>query len=473
MLPNKNINEKEVTLQMVGSNLYGRYSKISNEQTFNMFISDGWLVPFAGYKKETEIADVGIGRALFSSTRYQNMISVVGNEVRVIDNTLDTILVGKIDSFSGDVFIAENNANEIAICDKKDIYIFNYKTDAFSKATLDFVPDHIAFQDGYFIAAVANEPRWRLSALNNGLSWPAAANNVGGFQTKADDVVACIPLPGKGQHLFVFGKKVTSLWNNVGYRLFPYKRTSAFNIDYGCLNSATIATGDTFVIWLGANEESGATIMYSSGSDVKQISSDGINFRLGQLTHPEESYGDLVKHDGHLFYILTFSNPADNLTLMYDFNTGAFFSLTDNKMDNHIAKKIAFYNNFYYFVSANDGGLYKLDSDITTYNENEIPRIRITDTIRSSDGQPFIAKSLSFVTEQGITDEPQRIDLSLSRDGGASFGSYVGTNLNSLGHRQNKYEMHRLGRANELTCQFRFWGKDRFLAQNGVMRIYA
>jgi WD40 repeat protein len=462
-----------VNLKMVGSNIYGRYPKISNEQTFNMFISDNWLVPFAGYNKEREIAE-GVGRALFSSSRYGRMIAVIGNEVRVINDNLDSVLIGTLETSSGDVFIDENDAKQIAICDKKNIHIFDYTTDTFSKAVLDFTPAYIAFQDGYFIAPETGEPKWRLSALNNGLSWPAAPANIGAFQTKPDDVVACVRLPGRGNNLFVMGRTVTELWVNVGYRLFPYQKTTAFNIDYGCLNSATIATGDTFVIWLGGNEESGATIMYSTGSDIKQISNDGINFRLGQLAHPEQSYGDLIKHDGHLFYILTFYSSEDNLSLVYDFNTGHFFTLTDHKMDHHIAKKIAFFNNFYYFVSDEDGYLYKLDSDITTYNGEEIPRIRITNTIRSSDAQPFIANSLTFVTEQGITpeDEPQAIDVALSRDGATVFGSYVRTYMNPLGHRQNKYEVRRLGRANELTCQFRFWGKERFIAQDGIVRIY-
>ncbi|NHJ41455.1 MAG: hypothetical protein FK731_15600 [Asgard group archaeon] len=462
---------KNVTLKMVGSNIYGRYPKISSEQTFNMFVSDGWLVPFAGYKNEERISSKP-GRALFSSSNYDRMIAVFGNEIRVIDKELDSVLVGFIETSDGDVFIDENDNKQIAICDKKDIHIFDYATDTFSKASIDFVPNYIAFQDGYFIAPEANQPKWRLSALNDGLSWPAAPNNIGGFQTKPDYVVACVRLPGRGNNLFVFGKTVIELWVNVGYRLFPYQKTTSFNIDYGCLNPATIATGDTFVIWLGSNEESGATIMYSTGSDIRQISNDGINFRLGQLSYPEESYGELIKHDGHLFYILTFYNEVDNLSLVYDFNTGMFFSLTDNNMNHHIAKKIAFFNNFYYFVSNNDGNIYKLDSDITTYNNEEIPRIRITNTIRSSDGQPFIAKSLSFVTEQGKTDDPQAIDLSISRDGGSTFGNYVRTYLNPLGYRKNRYEIHRLGMANEITCQFRFWGKDRFLAQDGIMSIY-
>ena len=40
----------EVPLGMVGGNTYGRYNKISSAQTWNMMISDGFLVDYAGFQ---------------------------------------------------------------------------------------------------------------------------------------------------------------------------------------------------------------------------------------------------------------------------------------------------------------------------------------------------------------------------------------------------------------------------------------
>jgi len=41
---------QSVPLGMVGGNNFGRYPKISAEQTFNFIVSDNALVPYAGYK---------------------------------------------------------------------------------------------------------------------------------------------------------------------------------------------------------------------------------------------------------------------------------------------------------------------------------------------------------------------------------------------------------------------------------------
>lgn len=463
---------KDVPLDIAGSNTYGRYPKISNAQTYNMFLSDEWAVPFAGYEQTTSIIENGIGRYLFTSTRYNHMIAVIGENVYRINSRLAASFIGKIDTFNGDISIDENNASQIAICDRKNIYIYDYDAQTFGAATLDFNPDHITFQNGYFIAAVRNEPKWRLSALNDGLSWPADSGNVGLFQTKADNVVACIRLPSRGNQLFVMGSTVTQHWTNVGYTLFPYQLSASFNIDYGCLSPSTIATGDNFVVWLASNEKSGTVIMYSTGTTLKQISTDGINYKLAQVKFPEESYGMIFKQDGHIFYLLTFTNPADNRSLIYDFNTNKFYSASDENMDHHIARKIAFFNNEYYFVSFNDGNIYRMSTELTEYDGEEIPRVRVCSTVREPDSSPFIVNYLSFVLEQGESVDIPRVDLRLSRDGGVSFGNDLNVPLNPLGIRKNRYQVWNLGYANEITVQVRFWGHGRFLAANGVMSIY-
>jgi hypothetical protein len=213
MLKQKLPSEQIIPYRMVGSTVFGRYPKISTEQTWGMIISDDWLVPYAGYKKVLDLLPTGQGRAIFTSTRYNHLIVVIANNVYAINTTLIPTLVGNLSTFSGDVFIDENDANQIAICDKTNIYIYNYITATFSTAVLDFTPGYVSFQDGYFIAPAigtnVGSPTWRLSALNNGLSWPPGANNTGLFQTKPDQPVACVRFPARGNLLFVMGSTVT------------------------------------------------------------------------------------------------------------------------------------------------------------------------------------------------------------------------------------------------------------------------
>jgi len=476
---------KRLPVIIGGSSKFGRYPKISEEKTFNMYISEKWLIPTPGHIKVAVIDPEAEGRGLFTSARGGFMLVVIGNGVYKISAEIQKIgrdipitdppiqlgvKIGSLDTYTGDVFIDENDAEQIGICDKKDIYIYDYQNTTFTKATLDFLPGYIAFQDGYFIAPDSERPQWRLSAINNGLSWPASASSVGELQTKPDNAKACVRVPGKGNQLFIMGSTVTESWNDIGYKLFPYYRTNSFNIDYGCINQATIATSDRFVIWLASNEKSSPVIMYSDGGPPVQVSTDGINFALANLSKPSDAYGFLFKSDGHLFYQLTFN--TDNLTFLYDFNTNFFFFLSDAKMENHIAKKVTFFAEDYYFISLIDGNLYRLDSDITTHDGALVPRVRVTNTIRLPGAETFIGREMSFTIAQGDAAGINRVDTSISYDGGETFSNIFGTELNPLGKRRNRFRLHQLGLMNSCTFQFRFWGESRFTCTDGYLEAY-
>lgn len=466
---------KDIPLKIVGSNHFGRYNKMSTEETFNMIISDGWMVDFAGYRNIQSINPSGQGRGIYSSEKLQKMFAVIDNNIYRFDTQLIRTKVGQTNTYSGDVFIAENNAGQVAFSDLQNIYVYDNATNAVTQAVTPFAPGYLTFQNGRFISPDRSTNQWRLSDPNNGLSWPTASQYVGSVQTKPDNAIACLRVPGRGNMLYVFGKTVCEPWYDIGTALFPYQRSTSSNYDYGCLNPATIAEMDNIVCWLGANEKAGAVIMYSTGGDVKHISTDGIDFQLANLQNPQDCYGFMFKQDGHICYVITF--PTDNLSYLYDFNTGSFFTLTDEYMNYFIAKRVVFFNNKYYFVSFRDGNLYELSSDITNYDYGndqvfEIPRIRVTPEISLPDQSRFVCGYTGFTIEQGNNSTIQRVDMSVSKDGGVNFGSNVSKVLNPIGKRANRLMFWRLGAANSLTHQFRFWGQGRFVITDGVAGIY-
>ena len=340
----------ELPLGIVGSTKFGKYDWISDEQTFNMIISDGKLTPFAGWKRIDEVSPTGDGRGLFPAANINAMFAVIDNDVYKYDASLRRQFIGRLETFTGDVFIAENNAEQIAICDKVNIYIYDNRANTFSTLTPDtlgFSPGYISFQNGFFIATDLNTNQWRLSAANNGLSWPFEAQTVGEVSTKPGNAVAALPFPGEGNLLLVFGQTVGELWTDVGAKLFPYQRSQSTNIDFGCINPATIDANQKMVCWVAINEKSGPAIVYSMGNDIHRISTDGIDFRIAHLKKPEDCYGFMLMLDGHTFFVITW--VTDNVSYLYDFNTKKFFTLTDENMDAFIVKRVALFNNKYYF----------------------------------------------------------------------------------------------------------------------------
>lgn len=526
----------ESVLKIVGGNRFGRNPKISPEQTFNMFISDNYLVDTSGYKKKIAFGSKTNGRGNFTSFRGDFTIAVRGNSVYRITGTNDNLLEQRIfnlDTFFGKVSIDENIGFQIAICDSKSLWIYDYRANIAQKAVLpintqtgaEIIPGYVTYHDGYFIVTDLSSSNWYLSPLNDGLAnWNWGAGGVpvyGTLQQKADSAQAAVRAAGKGNLIYVLGKVSGNMFYNNGAQSFPYQLTNSISIDYGCVSVTTIASMDEYIAFLGANEKSGPCILISQGGPFIRLSTDGIDYKLQRLVNPEMSTAFFYRMDGHVFYQITFYDPRDNYSLIYDFNTKEFSYVTDENMNYHIAADIASFNNTYYFVSLNDGDLYEMNSDYHTYdytnpelgsrvNDFEIPCVRICNRIAPPDASETINNSLTFTLEQGIdTNYPSsteryistnrgkiltqeappgyvgkfistervlepyrpRIDMTISKDGGYTFGNASRKLLNPLGDRKNRVVFWGLGLSNELCVQLRFWSKARKTVSDGIIQI--
>ncbi|WP_438967268.1 hypothetical protein [Flavobacterium sp.] len=449
---------KEVLLDIVGSTRFGRYNKISIENTYNMIISDEALVPYSGYQKLFDFRPIGKGREIFRSVPYNHLISVIDDGVYTVSPALGVTQIGILNSSEGPVYITENGIDQIAIVDlTNNVYVFNHSANSFVVVPVPFVPNYITFQDGYFIASDSNSNQWRLSDPNDATSWPSNPENIGILETKGDRPRVVIEFR---RQLFVMGQSVSEIWHDVGNTLFPYQRDNSLAINYGILSPETLAAEFDLLVWLGQNRSSGPTILISKGGNPFPLATDGIEFLLDQIQTPEDSSAFLFQENGHIFYQITFF--SDNLSLTYDFNTHRFYTLTNENLDAHIAKRAAFFNNENYFISNKDAGLYRFGSNFTTYNSESIPRIRITKPYRTPDAERFIVNNLSITMEQGASYEVQKLLLSVSKDGDASFGNVLSKELNNYGNRRNRLRFWNLGAANDITFKFQFWSGNPF-----------
>lgn len=529
---NRGQNFQQFPINIVGSSTFGRYPKISAEKTYNMFMSDSFMVPYAGYEIAVPSLNFPFateGRAIFSSNKFNALVVVMSNQVYLVNINYDQMLqkvtfyqvsfIGTLQTSSGVVYIAENNKPQIGISDGTAFYIYDPSlSPTFRTVPLDFVPGYLTFHDTYFLMPATGTNNWRLSANNDGISWPNDQFHVGALQTKPDNVQAVVRFPSKGNMIFVMGSTVTESWFDTGAQLFPYQRNNQFNIDYGCIQPATVAYMDEFVVWLAQNEKSGPIIVYSDGGMPKKITTDGIDYLFSTLQNPQDSQGFLYRQDGHLFYHINFY--SDNLSLFYDFNTDKFYHASDQNLNYFIAAEIAYTNNQYYFVTKNNANIFSFDTAFTTYQDvdslgnvinYEIPRLRICKNIRVPQQDYFIVNDVGFTIESGETDYQQqdlgaillttqdnaqlitqnannliaqqnantgitdlslpRVDLSISIDGGATFGNEWAYILPPIGHRKNRLMWWQIGIANDFVPQFKFWGLGRFVATDGVANL--
>lgn len=465
-----------------------------------MIVSDGFLIGLPGFKKTYTFPGGAEGRGQFYSTNLNKFIIVIDNQVYITGTyasvKITASLIGFIDSFNGGVAMDENNAGQIAICDTESIYIYDYVNNFFAKSTLPdgFVPGYVVYHQGFFIAANKAGNSWILSAPNNGMDWfwgDAGLPVVGALQTAPDKCVAVRRSPGHANMIYVMGQNIIELWTLTGQQLFPYTRVSSVNMEYGVLSYETLDSMDNFTAWLGANSESKPQICYTEGTELKFFpNSDGISNFIEQLSRPEICCAFFIKFYGHILYYITWHHKDDNVSFVLDFTHMKIYTATRENNGFFPARQCSKLNNDYYFVSLIDGGLYKFNASYSTYDyglgalnatqEYEIPMIRVCKTLRySGKKERFAANYCEFLLEQG--EDPAahgkfeyqpKVLLSLSRDGGRSFGNSVAYILNNSGHRANRINWFGLGSQNELTPQFRFCGMRKFTASNGVLGAY-
>lgn len=450
---------EQIPVNVVGSSSFGDYPKISLEKTYNMFESDGWLVSFPGYHKVLEIVKSGIeGRALFRSFRGNRMIAVIDSNVYDISNSLSFRLVGRLATQTGEVFMDENLNQQICIVDGLNMYIYNYGvTSALTLQTggvLDgpnapLIPNYVTYHNTFFLIGNGNK-------TGNGARWfsyqfatdtTIEMHTEMALQTKPDTALAIKRIPGQASNVLVLGGSVCEVHTQVGGlntvgQPQDYQRNNSVSIDYGCASVSTIAESDTHIAWLGINESNLPVIMVMTAQSTNRVSTDGIDFFLQNLVHPEQSTAMMYRVNGHLFYQLTFfyqasGAPDDNVTLIYDFNNEKFYHLSDQNLNFHPARQLVFFNvssvsstpapginqdildgqsQNIFFISKKGGAIYQLSQNFYDINEDinddlvagtdpnlryEMQRVRIPKSVAFPTSTPFKANQFCFVIEMG------------------------------------------------------------------------
>lgn len=420
-----------IPVEVVGSSTFGRYEEISNAKTYNMYITTAkeqtWLVNNAGWQRVYELFENnGQGRGIFRSIRGNFMLAVISGQVVRFDANLATTFIGTLGSSAGEVFIDENLNSQICIVDGLFAYIYNWASPpnlTVQALSGGLIPSYVTYHNTFFLFANANATAGNSSWYAYGFSSATTITQVSvqTLQTKPDVPIAVKRLPGQSANVIVFGTAVCEIYTQVA-GLQNYRRVNTISVDYGCISVSTIAASEDYVAWIGVNESEEPVMLVYSGQGAQRVSTDGIDYLLRTIKFPQQSTASFRRVDGHLMYQFTFYNPADNITLAYDFTTKMFFHLSDQYLNYHPAVDYAYFNNKTYFVSLNNASLYETSTDFTTYNENlpsqpvqnellnfTIPRVRILENMRTPDSARFRVNRFVFTIEQGndpnVTDQ--------------------------------------------------------------------
>lgn len=358
---------------------------------------------------------------------------------------------GTLDTTSGFVSMT-HNGDMLGIADGTTFYTYDIGTTTLDNTVTNSPANAqtVAYQDGYFIVTKAASDRFY---VGEGATW--VATDYASAESAPDDLVAVY---ADQSEVVLFGTTTTEFWQNSGNADFPYSRISGASNEWGLAAQQSVAKFDNSIMYLARNRNGQVMVARLNGYLPQKVSTHDID-RIINSAATSDAVGYSYMLDGHSFYVLTL--PSLGQTWMYDGASGAWTKLESYGITRHRALRGL--NAFgKVLVSDYESGLvYELRSDEYTDNGETITREITSEHVVSEDRERLTVHCLRIDAEVGIGtatgqgSDPQLM-LTVSRDGGKTWGSEVWKSLGRQGEYRRRVDYRRLGQARQFTFRLRF-----------------
>lgn len=385
------------------------------------------------------------------------------------------------------------------------------------------LPAELIAGNTYYVVAIINPTTIHVSATDGGAPITSVSggngslsNNgqlqQGAITTHPGTIIACRTLH---RRLFLFSQFFTEVWENAGIGTnLPFRRNNALLMEYGtpCLGSISVSF-DTMVFLSQSRDGLGA-VMQVVGTQSIPISNRALDFQLAQYAannQVADCRGFLIKENGLIFYRMNFT--AANHTFVYNVTLsdptqeqGKLWHEEEVLNGNrHPAQTHAYFNGLNYVGNYSLPILYIVDSQTYTNDNEAIRRMRITKAIVPPGYQRIRIDRLQVDLLQGniseISVSPQELDLgtedakliltesgdeieleqsgigstilqrpnvylSISRDGGQTYGQIIAAPMGFLGQRTFRTLWRKLGttrRGQAFVSKFEFYDNVPFI----------
>jgi Phage stabilisation protein len=449
-----------VQLPLLGLGLQGRSPNVSAQRRLNLYLEVATTAP-----DKTQVSAHGTpGLELFydfGATPPRGMHGL-GDYIYVVhrgtfyrvNNAGIAESKGALLSATGQIDIADNGT-QIMVVDGTYGYLYTIATGAFTQITDTDFPNGattVTFLDGYFIVDdPANPGRFFVSALYDGANWNALAYATA--ESNPDSLVAVL---SERSLLYLFGEYSTEAWANTGALDFPFSRVQS--VEWGLAARWSVIKFDDSLIWLVRNRLGQVSVVRSVGLNIQRVSTPDLDYLFSTYSAVSDAtaYGYML--NGHAMYQVNF--PTASRSWLYDGLTGAWSELQSYGLTRHRGEtQTSFLTDIMVGDYAN-GRIYRLKPDVYTDNGDTIAREIVSPhSFGPDDEQGFVSEirvdletGVGLATGQG--SDPQ-IMLSLSRDGGHSFGTERWTSAGKTGNYRHRARWRRCGRARDLVLKLR------------------
>lgn len=453
-----------VDFPVVGSFDQEQFVEFNSERTINYYpVQSPYgkkqkaLFPFPGLKNVLTFPSGNNGRALFDHRDF--LYSVVEDTLFQVDTALTPVNIGTFNTSSGLMRIAANNRGtgaQIMFADGVDGKFWDTGTSTFTTITdPEFIgqPASVQNLDGFLIAHKKDTNKWQISASDDASTWPAANTEL--FSSTSDIIQGTAILH---RRYFLFGRESTEVWYDAGLQDFPLRRDDNLLLEYGCVAPGSIATGYGSLFWLAGDRDGLGSVMVTTGTTPQTVSTAALEYQFQQLETLDDACAFLVKMSGHVFYILNFT--ASKRTWAYDATIKEWFELEMLNPGRYVAESHSFFDKRHFVLDFNKGTLYEMDADFLANDTEDIRRTRISGHFFSPGYEDITIDEIRLDVLTGVgtvtgKDADPKIFMSVSKDGGVTFGNERERSLGEIGvRRPTRVRWDRLGRGRDWVFKF-------------------
>lgn len=449
--------------------IFGGYNRTHVGQ-FNPAELMNWYIATDDRKKKALLQTPGLSsengvsiltsngtRALFVSKLVTIMHAVVGNAIYQIDSALNYSRGVELNTNTGYVGIADNDY-QILFVDGVGGYVYDKNTNLYTQIVDPGFPSFAADAvdlAGRFITYKKDTNEWYYSAVNDATDWDA--NNR--YELTDDIIEAIATLHGR---LYILGQKSSQVWYPTTTALSPYARDENELMEFGCVSRGAVANEEGLLIWVATDKQKALSVVLTTGAAPKRISTSAIEAEFQSYDNVDDATAFIYTLSGSIFYQVNFANA--NKSWLYCVTTNSWSQLTYKAFDRHRADCHAFFNNKHFVGDYENPIIYHFSDKYYDDDDVAVRRRMITDRLYANKGEGFTLNKVSIYALQGFadptgTDEQPYVELSISRDGGSSYGSTLSAPLAKLGVREWRTDFYRLGTMDSAVLDIEFYNK--------------
>lgn len=391
---------------------------------------------------------------------------VIGDTLYQLLSDLSVTTISTFGTSSGAVSMAVSKTH-LLLVDGSAGYVMNLEGVQVLRTIIDVdFPNGVtqaAYIDGYFIvSAKANSPAfWISDAVSDSMTvdfldmesgssmllesgsglliGDGAAWNGLDFGLASANPDAVIGMAVNHRELWLFGPSSIEVWLDTGNPTFPFERSNAAYIEYGCDSGWSIARLDNTLFWLGGDANGRRMVWRANGYTPQRISTHAVEFAMAGYSTVADAYALAYQQEGHSFYVLSF--PTADKTWVYDVSTQLWHERAKRNpstgaLTRWPAAFHAMLNGISIVGDISSGYVYKLDMGYYFDGTSDpILRRRTTQTM-SQDQSRLFFHLLQVDMETGVGNSdiaiPQLM-LQYSNDGGHTWSNEATAPLESAG----------------------------------------